>query len=136
MVHNRPRYMLGCTPRVKGYSPGAPRSLSYLTLASSGLAAAGRLIPLLVSKLPLRSSGGTARCFLGPTLSFFAGFFLIFEAIFASITARLEPSLFTLSTCLLVYLFPCLLFPCPGPFLPDRVELTLGEGVDGKRERH
>ncbi len=24
IVHNRPRYMLGYTPRVNGYSPGSP----------------------------------------------------------------------------------------------------------------
>ena len=27
MVHNRPRYMLGCTPRVNGYLPGSARSV-------------------------------------------------------------------------------------------------------------
>jgi hypothetical protein len=28
IVHRRPRYMFGCTPRVKGGSPGKPRSRS------------------------------------------------------------------------------------------------------------
>src|SRR5437870_1149121 len=29
MVHSRPRYMVACTPRVKGYSPGYPTSHSW-----------------------------------------------------------------------------------------------------------
>src|SRR5512140_2272808 len=29
IVHNRPRYIVGCTPRVYGYCPGYPRSSSY-----------------------------------------------------------------------------------------------------------
>src|SRR5450759_81460 len=29
IVHSRPRYIVGCTPRVYGYWPGYPRSSSY-----------------------------------------------------------------------------------------------------------
>jgi len=38
MVQKRPRYMVGWTPRVKGYSPGKPRSRPYsCSAASSGV---------------------------------------------------------------------------------------------------
>ncbi len=30
IVHSRPRYMVGYTPRVNGYSPGAPSFSAYV----------------------------------------------------------------------------------------------------------
>src|SRR3954471_21020424 len=35
MVHSRPRYMVGCTPRVNGGSPGKPTSRSWFHCSSS-----------------------------------------------------------------------------------------------------
>src|ERR1700681_3014008 len=56
IVHSRPRYIVGCTPRVNGYSPGKPRSLTKSkSCKSSGSYARLISIPELVANFALRS---------------------------------------------------------------------------------
>lgn len=38
IVHKRPRYMVACTPRVNGYSPGKPKSrVKFMIARFSGV---------------------------------------------------------------------------------------------------
>ncbi len=51
MVQWRPRYMVGCTPRVKGYSPGNPSFSRYwASEAASGVSTTSRTTLLEVRK--------------------------------------------------------------------------------------
>src|SRR5512141_377522 len=53
MVQKRPRYIVGCTPRVNGYSPGKP---SASTPCPPGTSTGARSRPLEVSKRLRRSA--------------------------------------------------------------------------------
>src|SRR5690554_2226073 len=66
MVQRRPRYIVGCTPRVNGCSPGNPSLDSRPGATSSGVYSRSMGVPAVVSKRSLRSG---LRASTGSTVS-------------------------------------------------------------------
>ncbi len=69
IVHSRPRYIVGCTPRVNGNSPGKPQLGGLLVLAGRpGVSRSGISMPESVAKAARRcfifaSTGASVSCF-------------------------------------------------------------------------
>ena len=56
IVHSRPRYMVGCAPRVNGYWPGRPRRSGDSSWRSASVTTSGMGMPESVTNC-LRRSG-------------------------------------------------------------------------------